>query len=341
MIKGLTTGIGSLPHRDADQAVELIFKFLPNIPFWPQLPKKGIREGMAAQYSENFPCLKVTADGIIFDNRSIEKELEDFYGRIISGDDDYFRISRNFASGLYSFYEKLKVSDLKAVEFIKCHITGPFTFLAGINNNEGVSILHDEVFMQAAVKSLTMKARWQINLFREFNKKSILFIDEPYLGCFGSAFTPLTRENVIQRLGELTAALQSEDLLIGAHCCGNTDWSLFTDVPGIDIISFDAFGFTDKLALYSANLKTFFSKGGILCWGIVPTQENFDFLEPEYLLAKLEDGIKSLVKKGLDADLVRNNLLLSPSCGLGTLDETKAAKVFSILAEVSSIFRGV
>lgn len=339
MIKGLATGIGSLPHRDADKAVDFIFKYLPNIPFWPQLPKRDIREGMVAQYSENLPCLKVTADGLFFDNHDIENELEVFYSRIISGDISYFKISRDFAEGLYSFYEKLKSSDLKAVEFIKCHITGPFTFSASINNKKGVAILHDEVFMQVVIKGLVMKAQWQINLFRKFGKKLILFIDEPYLASFGSAYTSITRENVIRLLGELTSALRSEDVLIGVHCCGNTDWSMFAEVPGIDIISFDAFGFIDKLVLYAENLKGFFKKGGILCWGIVPTQETPEFLAADYLLGKIEDGIKILVKKGLDEDLARNNLFLSPSCGLGTLDETKAAQVFSSLSEVSAILR--
>jgi methionine synthase II (cobalamin-independent) len=336
-IKGLATGIGSLPYRGSDLAVDLIFKYLPNIPFWPQLPKRDIREGMVAQFSENLPGLKVTGDGFFFDNQDIDKELENFYGRIISGDTDYFKISRNFAEGLYSFSERLESSNIEAVEFIKCHITGPFTFSASINNKDGSAILHDEVLMQVVTKGLAMKAQWQIDFFRKFGKKLIIFIDEPYLACFGSAFTPIARENVVQQLGELTAALNSEDVLVGLHCCGNTDWSMFTDVAGIDIISFDAFGFIDKLVLYAKELKGFLQRGGILCWGIVPTQEVRKFPDKADLLSRINDGVNILKKKGVDEDLIRNNLLLSPSCGLGALDETKAAKVFAILSEISSV----
>ncbi len=339
-IRGLATGIGSLPHRSAEDAVDFIFKYLPNIPFWPQLPKRDFREGMIVQYSEKFPGLKVTADGLYFDNSNIENELEDFYGRIISGDLDYFKISRDFAEGFHVFYEKLKTTNLKNVEFLKCHITGPFTFLAGINNKDGVPVLHDEVYMQVVIKGLAMKAQWQIKLLREFGRKIIIFIDEPYLGCFGSAYTPITREKVIQLLGELAGGLVSEDTLIGVHCCGNTDWSILTDTPGIDIISFDAFGFIDKLVLYADNLKAFFERGGNLCWGIVPTQDSLDFYEPDYLIDKIESGLNILEKKGLDKKLTSKNLLLSPSCGLGTQNETTAAKVFSILSEVSSVLRG-
>jgi methionine synthase II (cobalamin-independent) len=338
-IKGLATGIGSLPHKDARQALELIFKYLPAIPFWPQLPKKDIREGMVAQFSENLPGLKVTGDGLFFDNHDIDAELEVFYDRIISGDIDHFKISRNFAEGLYSFHQSLKSRDLKEVEFIKCHITGPFTFSAGLNNREGVALLHDQVFMQVITKGLAMKAQWQAKFFREFGKKLIVFIDEPYLACFGSAFTPVTRETVVLRLNELTQALSSDDTLIGIHCCGNTDWSMFTDVAGIDIISFDAFSFTDKLVLYAGDLNNFFKRGGKLCWGVVPSQDIPVFPGVESLLARIEDGIGALIKKGVDQDLARNNLLLSPSCGLGTTDEAKASRVFSSLSEISSVLR--
>ncbi len=335
-IKGLATGIGSLPFRDPDGAADFVFKYLPQIPFWPQLPRRDIREGMVAQFSENLPCLRVTGDGLFFDDQDCEKELEVFYDRIISGDVEHFRISRAFAQGLYSFYEKLKKTDLKRVEFIKGHVTGPFTFSASVNNKEGVALLHDEIFMQAMIKGLAMKGQWQIKLFRPFGRKMIIFIDEPYLAGFGSAFTSLSREAVVRGLSEMVAALKAPDVLIGVHCCGNTDWSIFTDIPGLDIINFDAFGFIDKLILYAGNLKDFLERGGILCWGISPTADIPDFPSPAELVGKIEAGISSLVKKGVSASLVRENLLLSPSCGLGTLNEAKAVRIFSALSEVSA-----
>lgn len=336
-IKGLATGIGSLPHKDAQAALGLIFKYLPYIPFWPQLPKRDVREGMIAQFSEHLPCLKVSREGLFFSTlHDRDKELEMFYEHIISADVDYFKITPDFALGLYKFYEQLGKSDLKAVKFIKCHITGPFTFAAGIKDEEGVALLYNAVFMQAILKGITMKALWQVRFFREFKKKMIVFIDEPYLGCFGSAYTPINREDVVKGLTELTEAIKSEDVLLGVHCCGNTDWSIFTDVNGIDIINFDAFGFLDKLALYSDNLKGFLDRGGVLCWGIVPT---YDLTEKEtagLLIKKINEGIDILSSKGLDRDLLSSRLLLSPACGLGTLDATKSERILKLLSEVSS-----
>ena len=65
-LRGLATGVGSMPQKNAAEALDLIFKYLPNIPFWPQLPKRNIREGMTAQFSENFPFLKMNENGLNF-----------------------------------------------------------------------------------------------------------------------------------------------------------------------------------------------------------------------------------------------------------------------------------
>lgn len=335
-LEGLATGIGSLPHKDAQEAVDSVFRYCPKIPFWPQLPKRDLREGMITQFSENLPCLRVTDEGLFFDAQNKEKELEIFYERCILEDLDYFKISSIFALGLHKFYERLQEQDLADIEFIKCQVTGPFTFAASINDQKGKALLHDEIFMQAFLKGLTLKACWQVNFFKKFGKKMILFFDEPYLGCFGSAYAPLNRENVIKGLSELTAAVKFKDVLLGLHCCGNTDWSIFTDITSIDIISFDAFGFLERFVLYADNLKSFLKKGGIICWGIVPTQE---FKGPEtvdLLIGKIKAGIDALVKKGLEKELLLSNLLISPTCGLGALEPRRADSIFGLLSEVEN-----
>jgi len=338
-LKGLATGIGSLPHKDVEAALDLIFKYTPSIPFWPQLPRRDIREGMIAQFSENLPCLKVAREGLFFDGNCQDKTLETFYERIISSDTDYFKISQDFALGLHKFYQRLKDSSLSDIEFIKCQITGPFTFSASVKDELGNALLHNPVFMQAILKGLIMKALWQIEFFKEFNKKIIMFVDEPYLGCFGSAYTPINRKDVVKGLRELTEGIKSKDLLLGVHCCGNTDWSIFTEIDTIDIINFDAFGFLDRLVLYADNLQGFLKRGGVLCWGIVPTQDFTGKETADLLVRDIKDGIGSLTKKGLDQDLLLENLLVSPSCGLGTLDIEKSAKIFKLLSEVSLSIR--
>ena len=335
ILRGLATGVGSLPHKDADSAIDLIFKYLPRIPFWPQLPKRSLREGMVAQFSENLPCVELTDDGLLYRPLDREGGLEKFYEKIIENDVDYFKITPNCSQGIYSFTRKLRNQDLKSIEFIKCHITGPFTFTASLKDEKDILLLHDPVFLQVVIKGLVMKALWQVKFLKEFGKKVIMFIDEPYLGSFGSAYTSVTREQAIAGLKELAQGIKSESTLVGVHCCGNTDWSIFTDVGPIDIINFDAYNFLDKFVLYAQDLGKFMKKGGAICWGIVPTQEFSGRETAQSLLSRLKQGMDSLVKKGVDAKLLNENLLISPACGLGTLSQDTAQKLLGLLSEIS------
>lgn len=337
--KGLAIGIGSLPLVDAQKAVDLILRYLPKVPFWPQLPKADCREGMIAQFSENLPGLKIDGSGLRFIAQDKEKELELFYEKIISRDLEYFKISQDFARGLYAFYQRLNHTDLSGIEFIKCHVTGPFTFCFGITGPDGKAIFHDGVLKQAMAKGLGMKALWQLDLFKKFGKKMIIFFDEPFLAGVGSAYTPIERKDVIDVFSELADTLKDQDCLIGVHCCGNTDWSMLTDCPGIDIINFDAFDFQERFVLYADNLKAFLKRGGVICWGVVPTQGYTVSQTPDSLAQKIKSGLDMLVKKGIDRDLLLERLMISPACGLGALDAQKAEGVLSLLSQTSALIR--
>ena len=337
-LKGLATGIGSLPLTDAKAAVDLVLRFLPQAPFWPQLPKSSQLEGMLAQFCENLPGLKLQGKDLVFSASDQEKELERFYDRFIEHDLEYFKISPDFAAGLHAFYERLSKADLSGLEFIKCQVTGPFTFCSGINQEQGKPILHDEVLRQAMVKGLSMKALWQLDHFKKFGKPMIMFFDEPYLTGVGSAYNPVNRHEVIEVYSELVDTLKNQHALVGIHCCGNTDWSMLTDA-GIDIINFDAFNFQERFVLYADNLKSFLKKGGIICWGIVPTQEFSTEQSPEFLAQKIKFGLDVLVKKGIDRQLLLERLLISPACGLGTLETQKAQGILSLLNQTSLFIR--
>jgi methionine synthase II (cobalamin-independent) len=338
-LKGLATGIGSLPLTDAQAAVGLVFRFVPAAPFWPQLPKCNLREGMLAQFSENLPGLKLDAGDLHCLWQDKEKELELFYDRFISQDLEYFKIGPDFARGLHAFYQRLSDADLSGVEFIKCQVTGPFTFCSGITDGQGKIILHDKVLLQAMVKGLGMKALWQLEYFKKFGKKMIMFFDEPYLTGVGSAYTTVNHHDVMEVYSELADTLKSQGSLIGVHCCGNTDWSMLTDTVGIDIINFDAFNFQERFVLYADNLNRFLKRGGIICWGIVPTQEFNTDQSPELLAQKIKFGLDILVKKGIDRQLLLERLLISPACGLGTLDARKAEGILNLLNQTSLFIR--
>ncbi|MFH1201798.1 MAG: hypothetical protein V1674_02780 [Candidatus Omnitrophota bacterium] len=335
----LATGIGSLPHKDAPQAVDLILRYSPEIPFWPQLPKISLKESMTAQFSENLPGIEFKDKGIVF-NASTDKDeaLSKFYEKIIAVDTDYFAVTKEFASGLYAFIDRLKTKKPEGIELLKGQSIGPFTLAASIKQPDGRLVLNDPLLMDAVVNGLGMKAYWQIKQLKNYCQKVIIFFDEPYLGCFGSGFTPVTREEVIKRLNDLIEPLRQEkEVFFGVHCCGNTDWSMLMEAK-LDIISFDAFGYLERLVLYGQDLKKFFERGGILAWGIIPTSE-FKDQSQEELIARFEKGLGALEKKGISKDLVLERSLITPSCGMATLSEGNAEEILRLASQVSGALR--
>ena len=335
----ITTGVGSFPHQDEKEVFPLILKNFPEIPFWPQLPKRSFLEGMVVQYSEGFPSLKwkekeqkVWVDT----SQGFDKEFEKFYQRLEEGELEPFQITQNFAKGLRILKDLSSKGHRKKIKYIKGQITGPITFGLALTDQEAKPIFYDPTLRDILVKHLSSKARWMEKRFNELfpGTPTILFFDEPSLSSFGSAFTSLNREDVILSLNECFDAVKG---LKGVHCCGNTDWSVLLST-NLDILSFDAYGYLETLSLYPEELKSFLERGGILAWGIVPTSEAIIKEEAESLVKRFKKGVETLSKKGVDQTLLQR-AILTPSCGTASLPIPLAEKVCQLTAEVSKRLR--
>ena len=335
----VTTGIGSFPHQNEKEVFHLIQKNFPDIPFWPQLPKRSFLEGMVIQYSEGFPSLKwnekeqkVWVDTF----HGFEKEIEKFYQHLEGDDLEPFKITEDFAKGLRILKHLSSEDQRKGIKYIKGQITGPISFGLALTDQEQKSIFYDPTLRDILVKHLSLKARWMEKRFSELfpGIPTILFFDEPSLSSFGSAFSSLNREDVIHSLNECFDAVKG---LKGIHCCGNTDWSVLLST-NLDILSFDAYGYLETLSLYPKELRTFLERGGILAWGIVPTSEEAVKADAQSLVNRLKKGIETLSKKGIDPVLLQK-AILTPSCGTASLSIPLSERVCQLTAEVSQRLR--
>ncbi|MBU0519841.1 methionine synthase, partial [bacterium] len=177
-----------------------------------------------------------------------------------------------------------------------------------------------------------------IQQLKRLHPDVIIFIDEPYLSSFGSAFINLTREQVLLYLGEVIDAVHQEGALAGIHCCGNTDWSLVMDTE-TDIVNFDAYEYFQGMTLYIDNLNNYLNRGGVLAWGIIPTSDKIKDETDKSLRDKFFDRVDDLENRGVPRDLLLNQSLITPSCGMGTMKYSLAEEVLHKLAETSKIVR--
>jgi hypothetical protein len=206
------------------------------------------------------------------------------------------------------------------------------------------SILYNDLLADAIVKNAAMNARWQVRQLRAIRPHVIVFVDEPYMASFGSAFISLSREQVITMLDEIFAAIHQEGALAGVHCCANTDWSVLLGTA-VDILNLDAYGYLENLALYPADLRAFLDRGGVIAWGIVPNTSDIFSVTPEGLAQRLRDGLKLIGDKArahgvaIDVDELAQRSLIAPSCGLGPATVEIADRALDMLVRTGDVLR--
>jgi hypothetical protein len=336
--------IGSLPLQDHKEATELIFDNTPQIPLWPQLPVYK-DEGMILQYVPGLPGL-TKANGKIFidtDGITFESELLDFYEEylmvtegIAPLDESRFVLSLDVAKGFYTFLTEAEKRKENLVG-LKGQTTGPITFCTGLVDQAGRAIFYNDQLRDAAIKHLAMKAKWQTRKMAAIGEaQPIMFFDEPGLAGLGSsALITITNDEIVACLSEVFEAVRAESGLTGVHVCANTEWSVLFD-SGVDIVSYDAYSYFDKLILYSDHLVKFFSEGGILATGIVPTAPEFiDIESVDSLVEKWFEQSRQLQAIGIDEKTVYNQTLITPSCGTGAVSVDQAQKVLALTKGVS------
>jgi methionine synthase II (cobalamin-independent) len=331
------TGIGSVPFKETDKACELILESCPQIPYVPQLTKRDIRENMFLQFSENLPCLIADCEKkqVLFDDaQDREKRLLEFYDYIAYNCYEYFKISPECAQGFHCLLEKCRKRNNP---FIKAQVTGPLTYLLSVTKKDRQSLIFDNELAEAITLGLAMKGLWQAQEIRKSGKVPILFFDEPSLWGVGSAYMPVSKEKAFSIIDNFISFIRErdKDLLLGLHCCGNTDWRMVFD-SGVDIVSFDAYSFGDKLTLYPEEIKRFLKGGGFIAFGVVPTSEYKEGITEEELFDKFISVLAGFERKGVIKKLLLNSAIFTPACGMGPLAQKDAEKVLGLTASLAN-----
>jgi hypothetical protein len=337
----LTTVVGSFPHLEPTALCQRLVAAL-DIPAWPQLPRRAFRELMYAQYAAGLPgiVLDEAAGKVRFDTiGDLTPALEAFYTPYLEGELEPYGLSPDDAAGFFAFEEALAAAP---GEWAKGQVTGPISFGLTVTDQNLRASLYDELLADAIVKKLAQNARWQARRLRALRPNVLIFVDEPYMAAFGSAFISLSREQVLGWLDELFGAIHEEGALAGVHCCANTDWSVLLD-SATDVVNLDAFGFLENLALYPAELRRFLDRGGRIAWGIVPNDDSIFGWTAEALADRLLRGLEDLGRRAAargvaiaPAELLAGSLI-APSCGLGSTSESVAERALELLPSLAAL----
>ncbi|MDR2866934.1 MAG: hypothetical protein LBV13_06020 [Methanomassiliicoccaceae archaeon] len=327
-----TTLIGSLPYGDPEEALDKALDGRISCPAWPQLPALGYSESMYVQTGCYLPGIRIDETNKKI-SAAADHDPTDIYTAILSDDTQYFKHPEKYHKGLYEFLSR----DTSNFTAIKGQVTGPISEGLQITDAGGRSVIYDESYSEIVRKAVNMAAKWQSEELLKRNKNVMMFFDEPSLTMLGTPFASISNDKAAEWMNEAMDGLRCKKAV---HCCGNTDWSIVfrTDM---DILSFDAYAYGHTIAMFPDELSQFLERGGTLSWGIVPsTDDGIECENVSNLVDILVNNIKTLVKKGIDEDLLIKRSMITPQCGLGSVSAGNADRALDMLHGVSAAMRG-
>jgi len=328
------TGIGSLPLAGIAEAVRAVFTYAPDLPYWPQLPRRARAEGMTEQAVSGLPGLRISDDGRL---RLVQDEAffagaERLMAAWEAGDAAVAAMTPESAAAFDPFVAE---AQSRGAREAKGQVAGPVTVGMAILGEDGTPILYNDVLRDLLVKFLALRVRWQADRLRGAGAEPIIFVDEPFLASFGTPFFGWG----VQQVREVLEAVAAGAPTAGSHCCSNTDWTIFLG-SRLKIVSFDAFAFAEQFFVYRDALAAFLSRGGNVAWGIVPTdEESLAGLSVPALRQRLLGLVARVEALGFRRDQVLRQSLITPSCGLGTRPAATAQRAQELARGLASSLR--
>jgi hypothetical protein len=328
----LTTAMAVMPHRDVDRALEMALSL--DIPFWPQLPRVSYYEDMYVQASEHFPGMEVNLE-----KRTLRFSMDKFvreYERAMNhlGEPEYLDVSETY-SVVYHRFLKMDLSERPA---IRGQMEGPISFGMNVLDQDGRPILFDDSVRPFMLEVMAKRVNVQLTRLKQKNGNAFMYIDEPGLQFLFSALSGYSDQAA---RGDLDYFFSMVERPRGIHLCGNPDWDFLLGLD-LDILSLDVYTNGEVFSSYARSIKKFLDRGGVLSWGLVPT--NFEPLgreNQESLISRLTEIWKILQGRGLDLEFLLSRSLLSPAtcCLVNPDGEKTVERAFRMVQELSARLR--
>ncbi len=330
-----TTGIGSLPHTQAELALQRSLQH--DVPFLPQLPTGHPAELMIPAALEGFPGVSFDTDGSCFiDTAEWEEKKVDFALRVDDALD-----AKNFVSfeptadACRSFRPFVWEIEQRKSPFAKVQIAGPVTVRWVARTSSGrplqeVPEMDQQVFRLLMAKSLAL-----VGAVRRAGSTPIIYLDEP--GLYALDKRDVKHVLMLQEQKVLIAALQQSGALVGLHCCSNTDWAAVMDL-GLDILSVDARLSLDAVVEERPAFARFLAGGSTLSLGIIPTDIDASF-KLEDLFDSVEASLRATLPAGIEWSALVAGMLFSPACGLAMRSMPDTERILAALQTAQTHFR--
>lgn len=315
---GSTTGVGSLPHRNAAHAADFAFEAY-DLPAIPSLPSRSPAESVIAQ-------ALVGAAGVTLGQYGTVAVDVGRLDPTASVDTD---LQRDNFVGFRTFLDMAVDRGYEGP--VKWQFVGPISVGVALRR-AGAS---PEVAFAVSVQAVSGHLRALSAAVSQALPKSpqLVVLDEPFADDLMLRDFPIAPDQAIDLLSEAMAVLEPQTT-VGVHCCGEADVATLLE-SGPSVLSLPASRSLVPLAGY---LERFIRNGGWIAWGAVPTEGPIG-VTSNRSWQRLSTLWCELVQRGCDPDLLRNQSLITPECGLGTLSVGVAEQLCDSLRDVSRSLR--
>ncbi len=310
---GVTTGVGSLPHRDPAAAAALSLELTPDLPFAPQLPRRTPWEGLIAQWAGALPEVEVCPDGSL--------RLD---GSVRPGD-PVARFDPERHGGLLAFLDAAARAPRPPAR-VKAQVVGPLTL--------ALALVRIGVPVAAAFTRATAAVRAWVLALDDLVERALpgsgrlVLLDEPGLVAFAADEAPIDTDAAVDHLSNALAAVSGE---AGVHVCGDGDVRIAFEA-GPTVLSVAA---THHLLGYADVMARHLDAGGWVMWGVIPTDRPIGETSESHWRA-LSGVWCELTRRGCEPGALRRQALVSPACGLAGHGETQAVRALRLASEVAA-----
>lgn len=315
--RACTTAMGILPHQDAGAALDLAFSL--DVPFWPQLPNLTFAEDTYVQTCLGFPG--ITADMeqqlIRFDEELFAEGLGSYLEE--EEDSDLFAVKEG-DSLTYGAFRARAAEHAAGLPAIRGQFMGPISLCLKVTDAGKKPIIYRDEVRELVIRHIAAKVNRHLRDLREIHPHAFVWVDEPGLEILFTGITGYSAERARADLDLFTSLLAGPR---GIHLCGNPDWDFLLSAD-IDLLSFNAYATSDIMEGYAGGIRAMLERGGVIAWGIVPT--NFADAEGEdatSLLERLLGLWKKLEAHGVDGEkLLAQSMITPATCCLVNPDLT-------------------
>jgi hypothetical protein len=310
---GATAGVGSLPHRDPVIAATFALEAF-DIATVPSLPARSFEETMLAQALLGVSGVYVIDGAITCDAGRVEPDA-------VTATD----FERDAFGGLRAFLEV--AADLRPDgTAVKWQFVGPVTLgvalhRAGLDRDLAFDLALTTVRGRLADISDAVTAALP-------GSRQMVVLDEPWFADLMKPGFPIPPDEAIDRMSGAMAALPATTVT-GIHCCAPCDVATLL-ATGPRVVSLPV---SSELVDWVGYLTRFLADGGIVAWGVVPTDGPVPWSSERHWRS-LSDLWCELVGRGCDAVQLRRQSIVTPQCGLASHTVEVAQRIARLTREV-------